>query len=133
MSAFLKVLQKHQAEIDRMIEEQQHGKTMTYSMMQSMGMLKPFAVRLPIPLIAVLDEVASHGLWRSKQEMVYDMIQSAVQDFLSASTEETRKKCLDIQKKALDSWNSKQAAASGTHAPKDRTSTRRAKSGRGKK
>lgn len=107
MSSFLKILKKHQAEIDRMIEEQQHGNTMSYSMMQSMGMLKPFAVRLPVPLIAVLDEIASHGLWKSKQEMVYDMIQSAVSDFYDSASEETQKKCNEIQNKALDSWGAK--------------------------
>lgn len=107
MSRFLKILQKHQAEIDRMIEEQQHGNNMSYSMMQSMGMLKPFAVRLPVPLIAVLDEIESHGLWKSKQEMVYDMIQSAVSDFYDSAPEETQKKCTEIQNKALDSWGAK--------------------------
>ncbi len=107
MSHFLKILQRHQAELDRMIEQHEEGRPITYSMMRDMGMLKPFAVRLPVPLIAVLDEMVGHGLWHSKQEMVCEMIQSAFADFLESSSESTKAVFLDVQKKAWDSWEKK--------------------------
>lgn len=107
MSHFLKVLEKHQAELERLIEQHGNGPSMSYSMMLAFGMLKPFAVRLPEPLIVVLDEMLKHGMWHSKQEMVYDMIQSAMLDFFDSCPEETRKQCLDIQQKAIDAWNAK--------------------------
>lgn len=107
MSHFLHVLREHQAEIDRLVAEQAGGKSISYSMMRDMGMLKPFAVRLPVTLIAVLDEMMGQGLWESKQEMVYDMIQSTYEDFLESSPESTKAIFADIQKKAWDSWEKK--------------------------
>ena len=62
----------------------------------------PFAVRLPTPLLGVLDEMVNHGLWGSKQEMVYDMIQSAYADFLETADDSIKSKFYEIEKAALE-------------------------------
>lgn len=115
MSEFLRILKKHQAEIERMVEEHEQGGTpISYSMMRDMGMLKPFAVRLPVPLVAALDEMVKHGLWSSKQEMVYDMIQSAFSDFLDTSSDKTKEQFIEVQKTAWEKWEKR-------HKNKERT------------
>jgi hypothetical protein len=107
MNTFLKILHKHQAEIDRMLSERDEGTPIPYSVMRDNGMLKPFAVRLPITLVAILDEMVKHGLWESKQEMAYDMIQSAYVDFVESLPEEDKLKFNEIQKNAWEAWRVK--------------------------
>lgn len=61
------------------------GKSLTYEQMQGLGLVKPFAVRLPVTLIAELEALAHYGPWRSKQEMVYQMIRASVVEIAKAS------------------------------------------------
>jgi hypothetical protein len=103
-STFLRDLKAHQAHMEKLQEE---GSTMSYTIMRHMGILKPFAVRLPAPMLAVLDELAKWGPWESKQEMVYRMIESSYLEFVRDAPPAVREKFLAVTNQALEKWKKK--------------------------
>jgi hypothetical protein len=56
------------------------GKPLTYAQMQGLGLLQPYAVRLPITMIAEFDALAHYGPWASKQEMLYQLIRASMDE-----------------------------------------------------
>jgi hypothetical protein len=103
-SSFLRDVKAHQAHMEKLLEE---GSTMSYAIMRSMGILKPFAVRLPAPMLAVLGELVKYGPWESKQEMVYEMIQSSYSEFYADASPEVREKFSALMNRELEKWSKK--------------------------
>jgi hypothetical protein len=109
MTRFYKEVERYQEEIKRLQEE---GAELPYALMRTMGILKPFTVRLPMTTLAQLDELAAYGPWESKQEMVFKMIDSAIREFLDSSSEVTVKQFQKASEKSLEQWKEEQALAS---------------------
>lgn len=110
-SRFLSEIKAHQAHLEQLEEG---GGTLSgplaYAVIRDMGILKPFAVRLPAPMLAVLDELAKWGPWESKQEMVYRMIESSYEEFMRDASPAVREKFVAVMNQALDKWKKKKAA-----------------------
>ncbi|MFY9328806.1 MAG: hypothetical protein WAO76_12455 [Georgfuchsia sp.] len=109
MSKFTEIISEHQAEIERMIKQQERGggTPASYAMFQNMGMLKPFAVRLPVTTLAMLDELQNYGPWPSKQEMVFQMIESAIIEFIESAAEPVQKRFDEVANIAFKEWEKK--------------------------
>ncbi len=82
MSIFIDEINKHQEEIRRLAEEQ--GTEMTYDMMRAAGLVKVYTFRVPVHTLAQLDYLMKFGPWPSKQEMLYSIINSAIQEFINS-------------------------------------------------
>lgn len=86
----------------------------TYASMQQAGLLKPATFRLPVGTLAMLDELYKFGPWDSKQEMVYELFDDVIQEFLNSpgTGEPVRAKFAKVAQSALDEWQaSRQEAA----------------------
>lgn len=84
------------------------GLELNYELLVGFGFMKPFAVRLPINLIASLEVIAEKGPWGSKQEMIYEMLHAAVTEIVQASPD--LKEIVGIEcDKALTDWKADKA------------------------
>lgn len=101
MSTFLKEIEEYQ---ERMRRESERGQVMDYNLMRHIGLIRPYTVRLPVTTLAELDELMKFGPWNSKQEMIFKIIDGAIQDFLDdpETADKVRERFLAIQKKALE-------------------------------
>lgn len=89
----------------KMIEEHEHGTPLTYSMMRALGMLKPYTFRLPPHVLAQLDEMDKMGgPWDTKGEMLYMIVQGAIQDFLDGAHETIQERFAKASQKALEDY-----------------------------
>lgn len=82
MSIFIDEINKHQEEIQRLSE--QRGTPMTYEMMRVAGLVKVYTFRVPVHTLAQLDYLMKFGPWSSKQEMLYSLINSGIQEFIDS-------------------------------------------------
>jgi hypothetical protein len=82
MSIFIDEINKHQEEIRRLSEQQ--GTEMTYEMMRVAGLVKVYTFRVPVHTLAQLDYLMKFGPWSSKQEMLYSLINSGIQEFINS-------------------------------------------------
>lgn len=106
-SRFVQDIKDHWAYLERLERDGTDNPGFSYELMQQGGMLRPFTVRLPIPYLAVLDELAKYGPWRSKQEMVFRMIESAYLEFREGAGPDIQKRIDEAMGKASDAWNKK--------------------------
>jgi hypothetical protein len=60
-------------------------KHVSYGMFRLWRTLKPVMVRLPITTIAKMKYLEGHcpGVWESRQEMLFEMIESCIQDWIA--------------------------------------------------
>jgi hypothetical protein len=104
MSRILKKIDQFQQEL----KAQDSGIPMSYSMMQSMGLLKAATFRLPVTTLAMMDELYTFGPWDSKQEMLFDLVDDAIHQFLQSpdTGEKVREKFQKVAQDALNEWRS---------------------------
>lgn len=102
MSRIIEKISKFQEEL------QAPGIPMTYAMMHSEGMLKPATFRLPVTTLAMMDELYTFGPWDSKQEMLFDLVDDAIHQFLTSpdTGEAVREKFHKVAEDALEEWRS---------------------------
>jgi Arc/MetJ-type ribon-helix-helix transcriptional regulator len=103
MSKFLEKIDRHQEEVRKQLEG---AFPMTYDMMQEVGLLKPTTFRLPAPTIAKLDELVKYGPWNSKQEMIYELFEEVIEEFINSpgTGELVRDHFHQVSKSAFDEW-----------------------------
>ena len=68
----------------------QNTKTyMGYSDYLRLGVMKPLTVRLPASTHAKVDELFErcNGVWQSKQELLFEMIESAIADYIESQND----------------------------------------------
>ena len=90
MSAFLQVAKEHKEELERIMNPTADGR-LSYSDASTRGLLKQISVSLPVDVISKLEVIQESGLWSSKQEVVYDIITCAVDDFYSFSSDDLKR------------------------------------------
>lgn len=107
MSKIIQKIDEFQKEM-KAREEAGGGIPMDYSMMHSAGLLKTVTFRLPVNTVAMLDELYTFGPWSSKAEMLYEIIDEVIQEFLHApdTGEPVREKFHQVAQAALDQWRS---------------------------
>lgn len=103
----------HQALVDsflRHFEENfdlREGKPLTYDQMHGMGLLKPYAARLPVTMIAELETLAHYGPWKSKQEMIYQLLKASL-DSIAADSAFMQDELNSAAESALGEWRKAQ-------------------------
>jgi hypothetical protein len=70
----------------RRMDEKKEGKHMTYTQLRKIGALRAVTVRLPVTTIKKMQllEQKCLGQWESRQEMLFDMIESAILDWVES-------------------------------------------------
>jgi hypothetical protein len=104
MNNFLKIAKEHQAELER-LSKGQEIEALSYFDAGNKGLLKTLSARLPVDVIAKIEFIQTTGFWSSKQEVIYDMVCSSVDDFYNESSEDWKITMDSVAKKALDSLN----------------------------
>lgn len=102
VSDFIKAINYHQAEIRRLSEVEDMA--VSYDVLRSAGLIKPYTIRLPVHVIAQLDYLVEFGPWPTKAEMVYSIFSSAISEFLNDAevSDQVRQKFQEIAQQALD-------------------------------
>ena len=98
---FREQIRRHQDDLRRLHEE---GQPLDYETMRAIGLLKPVSFRLPVSTVALLDEMVKWTPWSTKQEMLYEMIDSAINDFLQTCPEPVREGLEEMARAALEAW-----------------------------
>lgn len=102
---FREQIRQYQEDLRRLHEE---GRPLNYETMRAMGLLKTVSFRLPVTTVALLDEMVKWTPWSTKQEMLYEMINSAINDFLQTCPEPVREGLEEMARAALEEWESAQ-------------------------
>jgi len=92
-------------------------KHVSYGMFRLWRTLKPMTVRLPITTIDKLKYLEDHcptGVWESRQEMIFEMIESCIQDWIAEqpSPEKAAAELDHVARRALQK-------GMGSHSPDD--------------
>lgn len=106
MSRVLQKIDEYQQELKNRIPEENPTIPVSYAMMQASGLLKATTFRLPVHTLAQMDELFKFGPWDSKQEMVFDLVDDVIQQFLQdpGTGEPVREKFRQVAQAALDEW-----------------------------
>ncbi|MGD0494230.1 MAG: hypothetical protein ABSC32_22125 [Steroidobacteraceae bacterium] len=58
----------------------------SYDDFMKLGKVRPITVRLPVSTVAKIDELQKQcpAVWNSRQELLFEMIESCVQDWIGA-------------------------------------------------
>lgn len=87
-------------------EEELGGTPLTYRHAKMMGLLRPVGFRTPFHVLPQLDLLAQYGPWESKQEMLSNIVESAIHDFLADSPESVRQQFVDAVQAEMNKLNS---------------------------
>jgi len=107
---FREQIRRYQDELRRLHEE---GQPLDYETMRALGLLKPVSFRLPVTTVVLLDEMVKWTPWSTKQEMLYEMINSAINDFLQTCPEPVREGLEEMARAALEEWLAEQRGDPG--------------------
>lgn len=105
MSRFLKETSEFQEYLAAQAKEEAEvhsSREMTYSEMSVVpGLVKPATFRLPITLLAQLDELKKYTPYKSKAEMVMVMLQDQLDAFLKTCGNDVQKGFYDLSEEAF--------------------------------
>lgn len=101
MNTFLDVVREHEKEIERRFAPKQLSR-LSYDDASTFGFLKQISVRLPVDTIAKLELIQQSGLWSSKQEVIYDIVTCAVDDFYKSQSDDVQHTMDLLAKSAID-------------------------------
>ena len=112
MNTFLSDVSKH---IEHLEELSREGKgdaegKLPYSMMNRLGILKPYTVRLPVSLIAQLDELKQYTPYSSMAEMVNEMLTSSLYSVVETLSDSAQDRFQTVADEALEKVKPPQSA-----------------------
>lgn len=100
MGNFLKEIKEYQEYLSGKHEDEQEV-TWTYEQLSAVGLVKPSSFRLPVSLVAQLDEIYKFSPYGTKGQMVAVMLQDCIDAFLADSHESLKARFKEIEIDAM--------------------------------